>query len=303
MQRIIHFWKSGIVGKLVIGCGGLIGLLFICAVFGALFGQELGREAARTTTPAAPIAEIEATTTPRAREVSAVTDTPRPTDTPRATETPHPTDTPAPPTSTPVPPTPTPLPTDTPAPTPTPEPQRFAGHGQQVSPKFVLSTGLAVFRMTHDGGSNFAIVLLDDKGNYVELLVNEIGGFDGAKAVGIEQTGTYLLDIQADGNWIISVEQPSAPATAPIPPRTFTGRAQQVSPMFRLAKGLVTFRMTHDGSSNFAIILLDDKGSYIELLVNQIAEFDGAKAVGVKRAGVYLLDITADGNWMVTIEQ
>ncbi len=41
MQRIIHFWKSGIMGKLVIGCGGLIGLLFICVICGVLFGQGL----------------------------------------------------------------------------------------------------------------------------------------------------------------------------------------------------------------------------------------------------------------------
>jgi hypothetical protein len=53
MQRIIHFWKSGIMGKLVIGCGGLIGLLFICVICGVLFGQEPSREAARTPTPAA----------------------------------------------------------------------------------------------------------------------------------------------------------------------------------------------------------------------------------------------------------
>jgi hypothetical protein len=44
MQRIIHFWKSGIMGKLVIGCGGLIGLLFICVICGVLFGQGPSRK-------------------------------------------------------------------------------------------------------------------------------------------------------------------------------------------------------------------------------------------------------------------
>lgn len=190
-----------------------------------------------------------------------------------------------------------------PMPPQTPEPLRFTGHGQQVSETFMLTEGLVIFRMTHDGSSNFAVVLLDDKGKWIELLVNKIGKFDGAKAVGIKRAGKYLLDIQADGNWTISVEQPSAPANAPTPPLTFTGRGQQISPMFRLADSLVTFHMTHDGSSNFAIVLLDDKGGWVELLVNKIGDFDGAKAVGIRRAGVYLLNITADGNWVVTIKQ
>lgn len=168
---------------------------------------------------------------------------------------------------------------------------------------FTLTQGLVIFHMTHDGGSNFAVVLLDDKGEWVELLVNEIGRFDGAKAVGIGRTGTYLLDIQADGNWTILIEQPSATSTAPAAPQTFTGRGQQVSPMFKLASGLTIFHMAHDGGSNFAVVLLDNKGNWVELLVNEIGSFDGAKAVGIRRAGVYLLDITADGNWTVTIEQ
>jgi hypothetical protein len=42
----------------------------------------------------------------------------------------------------------------------------------------------------------------------VELLVNEIGSFDGSKAIGIDAPGLHLLDIQADGDWTITVEQP-----------------------------------------------------------------------------------------------
>lgn len=157
--------------------------------------------------------------------------------------------------------------------------------------------------MTHDGGSNFAIVLMNDQGEQIELLVNEIGGFNGAKAVGIEQAGTYILDITADGNWTVLIEQPMAPPSAPAPPQTFTGRGQQVSPMFILDSGLAIFRMTHDGNSNFAILLLDDKGDWIELLVNEIGAFDGSKGVGIDRSGAYILDITADGNWTISIEQ
>ena len=100
MQRIIQFWKSGIAGKFIIGCGGLVGLIFVCAICGILFGREPNREVARTPTPTAAIAEIEATVTPEAREVPPATDTPRPTGMPTAapvaTDTPGPTETPVP---------------------------------------------------------------------------------------------------------------------------------------------------------------------------------------------------------------
>lgn len=93
-------------------------------------------------------------------------------------------------------------------PPPEPEPvHNFSGHGQQVTPLFTLTEGLAIFRMTHDGNSNFIVWLEDDEANLVELLVNEIGSFDGSKSVHIGNTVRYLLDILADGDWTVVIEQ------------------------------------------------------------------------------------------------
>jgi hypothetical protein len=208
---------------------------------------------------------------------------------------PAPTWPPAAPTATPVPP---PAPTATPI--PPPAGQTLSGQGQQATQTFQLVGGLAIFRMTHSGSSNFAIWLMNDRGERVELLVNEIGSFHGAKAVGVD-TGNYLLDITADGPWTVTIEQPR-PVSAPLPPQTFTGRGQDVSPFFSLGVGLVRFTMTHDGTSNFAIWLMNDRGEPIDLLVNEIGSFNGSKAVGMDVSGVYLLDITADGNWAINVE-
>jgi hypothetical protein len=60
--------------------------------------------------------------------------------------------------------------------------------------------------MSHAGSSNFAVWLLNDKGEREELLVNEVGSFNGSKALGIENEGDYLLDVNASGNWAIIVE-------------------------------------------------------------------------------------------------
>jgi len=39
------------------------------------------------------------------------------------------------------------------------------------------------------------------------LLANEIGSFTGNRAIGIDAPGIHLLDIRADGDWTITVEQ------------------------------------------------------------------------------------------------
>ena len=97
--------------------------------------------------------------------------------------------------------------------TPASEPLRFSGSGKQASPKFMLNSGIAIFRMTHDGSGDFIVSLLDSDGNPVvnsngvSPIVIEMGAFDGSIAVGIQRKGEYVLDITADGNWTVTVEQ------------------------------------------------------------------------------------------------
>lgn len=89
-----------------------------------------------------------------------------------------------------------------------PAPINLSGTGQTATEKFTLQSGLAVFKMTHSGSSNFIVVLLDSAGNEVDYsLVNEIGAFNGSKAVQIPDSGEYLLDIQAGGAWTVTIEQ------------------------------------------------------------------------------------------------
>jgi len=222
---------------------------------------------------------------------------------------PSPSPTPEAPTPTPISTTPeitptiptssvTPLPKTTPtpeAPTATlaPEPITLSGTGQEATSKFSLETGLSVFRMNHDGDRNFIVWLLNDEGDH--------GEFDGSKAVGITKQGDYILDISTDGSWTITIEQPRLSYASPVP-KTLKGTGQQASEMFHLDTGLARFEMTHDGDRNFIVWLLDDDGNQIDLLVNKVGEFDGSKAVSIRKGGNYLLSISADGNWEISIE-
>jgi len=196
-----------------------------------------------------------------------------------------------------------------------PEPIEFSGHGDGVSPEFILEEGITIITMTHDGRSNFAIWLYDvGTGERVDLLVNEIGPFSGSAVIGVTgeifgaSPGRHLLDITADGNWKVTIEQPR-PTTAPTAPQAFTGTGCSVSPPFMLETGIARFEMTHDGRSNFAIWVYDKDGYRIDLLVNEIGAYSGSKVVGVTgkifdaSPGIHYLAITADGSWTVSISQ
>lgn len=196
---------------------------------------------------------------------------------------------------------------------PEPEPIILEGTGFEATNTFVLERGLSIFHMTHDGQSNFAIWLYNaETGERVDLLVNEIGLYSGATIVGVTgdlgqaPPGKHLLDITADGNWKVVIEQPR-PRIGPKIPQTFTGKGDSVSSPFTLEKGIVKFEMIHDGYSNFAIWLYDSEGRRVDLLVNEIGTFEGSKVVGVTgelfdaSPGIHYLDITADGNWKVII--
>lgn len=87
------------------------------------------------------------------------------------------------------------------------EPIKLSGKGQEATNTFHLNRGMAKFKMTHTGSSNFAIVLYSSDGDYIDLLVNEIGSFDGSKATPIDESWDYMLDIGASGPWEVTITQ------------------------------------------------------------------------------------------------
>jgi hypothetical protein len=182
-------------------------------------------------------------------------------------------------------------------------PIQISGTGKTATQLFTLQKGISIFEITHTGGeSNFSVILMKSNGDWVDLLVNEIGEYSGKKAIGIDKSGSYLLDIEADGNWTVNITQPR-PSSGVKKPVTFTGKGDDVPQFINIKKkGLVRFNMSHDGESNFAIWLMDGNGKYVDLLANEIGSFSGSKALKIRKKGIYLLDITADGNWSVSIK-
>lgn len=86
-----------------------------------------------------------------------------------------------------------------------PLPINLLGDGNQATDKFQLRRGLSVFTMKYDGSHNFIVELKDHNGELADLLANEIGSFDGSKAVGIDSTGDYIINVQDSGPWTITI--------------------------------------------------------------------------------------------------
>jgi hypothetical protein len=177
----------------------------------------------------------------------------------------------------------------------------FSGRGSSSTGFFPLDAGLLITRATHDGQRNFFVDLVKSTGE-TDFLVIETGVFNGQTADRVRETGSYLLSVQADGNWTVTLEQPR-PTTAPIAPQSYAGRADGVSPFVMLFPGVITVRATHNGQRNFFVELIDLNGRTEEFVFIETGPFTGSKSFGITQGGVFLFDIDADGDWTVTVEQ
>lgn len=200
---------------------------------------------------------------------------PLPTEEPEPTNTPAPTKTPEPPTATPVPPTPVP-------------PIELSGSGATVEE--IEVSVLSRITFTHQGSRNFAVIVYkpDDS---KDLLVNVIGNYQGARYM---EPGAYTLEIDADGAWTATITAMSLDQAAA---GAMDGASDDVRGVFIPTGSRATYSFTHDGTGNFAVILVCDNSR--DLLVNEIGAYQGDAVVSFGNAQVCMWDISADGNWSI----
>ncbi|MFC7230715.1 hypothetical protein ACFQMM_03615 [Saliphagus sp. GCM10025308] len=176
--------------------------------------------------------------------------------------------------------------------------QTLSGSGQTVTDTITLGGAFTAFDYEHDGGSNFQVEIINEEtGETEEYLVNEIGAVDGVTGVGLPD-GSYRLDVNADGDWEITVAQPfpedseihSLPAEA-------SGEGNDVVGPIEL-EGNTVVSGKHSGESNFIVEVVDeDATSFLdgEIIFNEIGEFEGETHVSYE--GVVWVVVEADGNW------
>jgi hypothetical protein len=84
----------------------------------------------------------------------------------------------------------------------------FYGNSAKATQLFELSDGLHRVEMTHQGDANFIVDLLDENGASVLPmgLVNDIGPFEGSRAMTVPDDGIYLFWVEANGPWTIKID-------------------------------------------------------------------------------------------------
>lgn len=175
---------------------------------------------------------------------------------------------------------------------------QLAGNGKQVTRQVSLPAGVYVFRIQHSGRSNFIVRPLSTDGRKYAPLVNEIGKFSGSAVFVVDAERSYLFNVDGDGQWRISVENPRP--SLDNDKTQIKGRGQQATDVFTFEGGLYVFEMKHNGKSNFIVHPVGLSGRRLAPLVNEIGRFDGSAAETLER-GEYLFQIAADGDWEVLI--
>lgn len=152
------------------------------------------------------------------------------------------------------------------------------------------SAGLVIASNT--GSGNFVIDVLDESNQSTgDLLVNEIGSYEGTTAYGINAFGeASTLQVTSDGEWTIDIAPISA---APELESAGTGDAA-----FLYAGTAAQLAATHSGDSNF--VVQEDADSFsMGLLINEIGSYEGTVPLS---EGPSLITVNADGEWSLTTE-
>ncbi len=173
-----------------------------------------------------------------------------------------------------------------------------SGSGDDIV-DFELKSGLALFELSHAGDSNFIVHLVgDDDEAYV---ANEIGAYSGIVAVEVEETGTHTLEVRADGDWTAQVLVTDIAKSFPKAIEGASAGVSSVFPMKRNERRKVA--VSHRGSDNFIVHLADARsGEDIDLLANEIGDYDGNVLVKAEDASYYVITVEADGEWSITLK-
>jgi PKD repeat protein len=190
---------------------------------------------------------------------------------------------------------------------PEPDPITFSGSGDQATDFFTTDFRLLEVHLSHDGQSNFIVWLIDEEGNKEENFANKIGSYEASRYFNPKPGEKYLLEVQADGAWEIRIEQPRPDRGAPMPVN-LSGVGDTAYKFLSYEEGLARFDMTFSGEWNFIVWLYSKDGTKVELLANEVGEYQGSTTARIPSDGIYALDIVASGSdssgdWSISSSQ
>jgi hypothetical protein len=178
---------------------------------------------------------------------------------------------------------------------------RLQGDGGRKSIPVSLAAGLAIFDIAHVGENNLIVHLFDPRSHKTHLVFNEIGTYSGNQPMTIERSGQYQLDIDADGTWSLGIKQPR-PTQGHSTPHSFAAKGNVLTDFLQLKAGQHEFKLRHTGQNRFRAVLVDRDGRRFESIVSVEGVFDGVRTIRINHAGLYFLNVTADGDWTIDVQ-
>ncbi|WP_368503160.1 hypothetical protein AB3N04_12945 [Alkalihalophilus sp. As8PL] len=169
------------------------------------------------------------------------------------------------------------------------------GTGDTATEFFNLSGEFATIELKHSGSRNFIVRMKDASGMENESLANDIGNYEGKTFLFLSNTGEHLLDVKADGDWSVIIDQ-NIPDEITNEPVSLSGSGDDVI-FVHLKSGLKRFELKHNGERNF-IVRVNDEFS----LVNEIGKYEGSTTETVADEAIYAISVKADGEWSINIE-
>lgn len=229
---------------------------------------------------------VTATYSPTDSPSTTATRTPFLTYTVRPTRTGHPTDTPRP--------TNTPVPTNTP--TVPPEPLVMTGSGDSVIDFDWKDSGIV--HIINTGGGHFAVKSYTASNEYIDLIVNTIGHYEGTHLLNFQTDETAVrFEVTASGSWEIQI-LPITEARIENMPSTITGTGDDV--VFIVTSSPDLMIVDASGAEGHFAIWVYYIPQRRDLLVNDIAPYTGTV---IMPPGSYLFTVTAQGPWSIEITE
>lgn len=168
------------------------------------------------------------------------------------------------------------------------DPVVVSGSGDDVV-EIPAALSVCLVSASNSGSGNFAIWSLDSNNENIDLLVNEIGAYEGTTTTGMRNKTAKYLQVTSSGDWTITM----SPITqAPIVENGAANVGDSVVVLAAGSTGKLTF--TNDGDSNFAVHGISKSGG--DLLVNEIGSYSGS----VPNKGYSVLIVSSNGTWTVS---
>lgn len=175
----------------------------------------------------------------------------------------------------------------------------FEGSDDELSDEFELQKGITTIELSHTGEGDFVpkMVALEGEEWLEESLANQSGSVNGRSVIATSD-GTYQLDVEADGEWSINMEQPAVSEDdAEHPPIGGSGTGMDYFGPIAL-NGEHEVAMSHDGEQTIRLQAHSTNGEW-KNIASEIDEPEWSSTFQSNEL-VYF-KVETDGSWTVSV--